>query len=222
MDITLTDLECRVLGCLIEKEITTPEYYPLTVNSLTAACNQKSNRNPTMELSDGAVQATVEDMKNKHLIWERRVVGARTLKYEHNLPGIAPFTAAETALLCELMVRGPQTPGELRGRASRMHPFKDINEVEEALKNLYTRTDGPFIAELPRQRGTKENRYAHLFSGQPAAQAATVDNKEPVPEVKRAVVEAERIDALERDVSGLKTDVEALKQALAELRKLPG
>jgi uncharacterized protein len=187
VDITLTETECRVLGSLIEKELTTPEYYPLSLNGLMLACNQKSNRNPMMDMSQDMVSVAVEGLRNKHLAWERREAGARVLKYEHNLPGLAQFSIAESAILCELLVRGPQTPGELRNRASRMNAFKDIFEVEETLKLLSTRAEGPFVTQLPRAKGTKETRYGHLFLGQPAGASSSQSTGTEQPAIQEPI-----------------------------------
>lgn len=226
----LSSIECRVLGCLIEKEITTPEYYPLTVNSLMAACNQKSNRSPAMDLNDDTVQITLDTLKSKRLIWERHAQGARVLKYEHNLPGHWVMSPAEVAVLCELLVRGSQTPGELRSRAGRMHAFDDLHEVEETLKSLLTRGDGPFIAELPRQRGTKETRYGHLFCGVPVA-AESVESPDAVTEnpaapifQSRSVVQSTggdvaRVDVLEQDVADLKREMGEMRVEFERFRR---
>jgi uncharacterized protein len=236
MDIILDEMECRVLGCLIEKEMTTPEYYPLSLNSLMLACNQKSNRNPMMDMSEEMVANTLDSLRNKHLVWERRTAGARVLKYEHNLPGLAQFSMAEAAILCELLVRGPQTPGELRNRASRMNAFKDIFEVEETLKILYTRTEGPFVTELPRSKGTKETRYAHLFSGPVAATSSnqlTETQSAPVqvpsqisapapeknPVTQPSAPSDSRLSALEDEVKALRIELEAVKKQIDEMSK---
>jgi uncharacterized protein len=215
MNIVLTSLECRVLGSLIEKELTTPELYPLTLNSLILACNQKSNRNPVLDMSESHCMDALDSLRGKHLAWERRVAGARVLKYEHNLAGVAQFSMAECALLCELLLRGPQTPGELRSRASRMSAFKDLIEVDSALALLASRTEGPFVVELPRQPGSREVRWSHLFSGIPGMPEIAELPPSPARAVSGKRIPGasleERITALEIEVAGLKKEIEICK-----------
>src|SRR5512135_2764118 len=165
METILTDTEVRVLGCLIEKELATPEYYPLTLNALTAACNQKSNRDPVMQLEETEVVRALDALRFKQLVLLSSE-GGRVPKYRHILTEKFRLSGAELALLCELMVRGPQTAGELRSRAERMHPFAGPAAVEEALEELLARNP-PLVTWLPRQPGRKEQRYAHLFAGVP-------------------------------------------------------
>jgi uncharacterized protein YceH (UPF0502 family) len=169
MKIELTPMEARVIGCLIEKQITTPDQYPLSLNALVNACNQKSNRDPVMDVSESVVQATLDGLSKKHFVMERSGFGSRVPKYQHRFCntefGTLKFTPQELAIVCELLVRGPQTPGELRSRAARMAPFGDVSEVETALETLRTRDDGPFVARLAREPGRRDSRYAHLFSG---------------------------------------------------------
>jgi len=169
MNIQLTPLEARVIGCLIEKQITTPDQYPLSLNALVNACNQKSNRDPVLELDERTVQQTVDDLGRKHFVVERSGFGSRVPKYQHRFCnteyGTLKLDPQELAIVCELLLRGPQTPGELRGRASRMAPLTDVSEVEAALVRLSGREDGPFVVRLAREPGRRESRYAHLFSG---------------------------------------------------------
>jgi uncharacterized protein YceH (UPF0502 family) len=169
MKIELTPMEARVIGCLIEKQITTPDQYPLSLNALVNACNQKTNRDPVMDASESDVQKTLDALSKKHFVIERSGFGSRVPKYQHRFCntefGTLKFTSQELAIVCELLLRGPQTPGELRSRASRMAPFADVSEVEAALETLRTRDDGPFVARLAREPGRRESRYAHLFSG---------------------------------------------------------
>src|SRR5579859_7943717 len=162
MDLLLNAAEARVLGSLIEKEITTPDYYPLSLNALLNACNQKSNREPVMELDEDAVRQALHGLQNQRLAGPARGADSRVTKYEHWLGEAFNFSRAETALLCVLLLRGPQTPGELRGRTERMHRFDEISEVLAGLQRLMERTP-PLAAVLPRQPGTKESRYAHLL-----------------------------------------------------------
>jgi len=169
MNILLNASEARVIGCLIEKALTTPDQYPLSINALTNACNQKSNRDPLFNLQERDVQATVDGLLAKHLVLERSGFGSRVPKYQHRFCntgfGTLEFNPLETAILCELLLRGPQTPGELRGRVGRMADNADVNLVETALEQLSQRDDGPFVVRLAREPGRRDSRYAHLFSG---------------------------------------------------------
>ena len=169
MKIELTPIEARVIGCLIEKQITTPDQYPLSLNALVNACNQKSNRDPVLELEERIVQHTVDDLGRKHLVVEKSGFGSRVPKYQHRFCnteyGTLKLDPQELAIVCELLVRGPQTPGELRSRAARMADFSDVSEVEAALTRLSRRDDGPFVTQLAREPGRRDSRWAHLFSG---------------------------------------------------------
>ena len=162
--------ETRVIACLIEKEITTPDQYPLSLNSLTNACNQKSNRDPVLHLDEAAVQALVDQLIKKRLVSEQSGYGSRVPKFQHlfcnTAFGTLRFSPQELSIVCELFLRGPQTPGELRSRASRMCAFADVSEIEAALSALASREDGPFVIRLAREPGRRESRYAHLFSGE--------------------------------------------------------
>ena len=216
MTIVLTALEARVLGALLEKEITTPDQYPLSLHALTAACNQKTNREPVLELDDAAVQTTLDALSKRHLAMERSGFGSRVVKYRHRLcngeHNPLQFSPQETAVICELLLRGPQTPGELRGRAQRLAPFSDRGEVEATLERLAARSDGPFVRALPRTPGAREVRHAQLFTGEPAAQPETPRTAvaDPPPAAARALTE--RVELLEAEVA-------ALRAALAELRE---
>ena len=217
MNIVLTEVEARVLGCLIEKEITTPEYYPLSLNALVHACNQKSNRDPLMNLDEDAVRRALRRLGEETLA--RSAGGdSRVPKYEHRLSEVFNFTRPETAVLCELLLRGPQTPGELRSRAERMHPFEDLSVVHSTLKHLMER-EPPLVMLLPRQPGTKEARYAHLLSGQPQIQQAEPIQPEMELVVSNRLVDAERVARLETEVADLQQEVADLKRQLAEFRK---
>jgi uncharacterized protein YceH (UPF0502 family) len=214
VNIVLSDVEARVLGCLVEKEITTPEYYPLSLNALVHACNQKSNRDPLMNLGEDAVRQALRALGEQTLA--RSASGdSRVAKYEHRLADTFNFTRPETAVLCELMLRGPQTPGELRSRAERMHPFEDLSVVHSTLKHLMDR-EPPLVKVLPRQPGNKEARYAHLLSGD-----VDVPERPPVKEAMMSSGTAEnaRTTALESEVAGLQKEVADLKRQFAEFRK---
>ncbi len=164
VNLLLNEVECRVLGSLIEKEITTPEYYPLSLNALVNACNQKSNRDPVMTLDEAAVRHALHSLDGQSLVRSVSASDSRVTKYEHRLQEAFNFYRHEIAILCVLLLRGPQTPGELRTRAERMHPFDDLSAVQSSLQHLMKR-EPPLVKVLPRQPGTKEARYAHLLSG---------------------------------------------------------
>ena len=206
---TLTGIEARVLGALIEKELTTPEYYPLSLNALVNACNQKSNREPVMSLDDAAVSDALRALDKEGLAGRADNMDSRVTKYEHRLQEQFNFDRRETAVLCELLLRGPQTTGELRGRASRMHEFEEISQVQAALQRLMQR-EPPIVKMLPRQPGTKESRYAQLLSGDAAAVDAQTHAEEP------ALIEA-RVGGAAR-ISRLETEVAALRQELSEIK----
>jgi len=217
MSTELTALEARIVGCLIEKQITTPDQYPLSLNALTNACNQKSNRDPVLDLEERDVQACVDGLMRRQLVMERSGFGSRVPKYQHLFCnteyGSLKFSPPQTAIVCELLLRGPQTPGELRTHAARMAPLKDVSEVEAALEDLMTRPDGPFVAKLAREPGRRESRYMHLFSGDapPVVESAS----EPMRAVTGGSSTAERIAALEATVAELRVEIEALKARLA-------
>ena len=203
-----------MLGCLVEKEITTPEYYPLSLNALVHACNQKSNRDPLMNLDENAVRHALR-MLGEQMLARSASGDSRVAKYEHRLPDTFNFTRPETAILCELLLRGPQTPGELRSRAERMHPFEDLSVVQSTLKHLMER-DPPLVKVLPRQAGNKEARYMHLLSGDVEVREAPLV-KEAAPSGISG--ENERITRLETEISDLQKEVADLKKQFAEFRK---
>jgi hypothetical protein len=209
MDIQLTEVEARVLGSLIEKDITTPDYYPLSLNALVNACNQKNNREPVMNLDEQAVRQALDGLQRDRLAGPARGADSRVTKYEHRVQEVFNFTRGETAVVCVLLLRGPQTPGELRGRTERMFRFEHLDEVQSTLQRLIER-DPPFVAVLPRQPGTKESRYMHLLSGEPDISA------EPVQAV--LVEEAGRMSRLEEELGKLRSEVEEVRRQLAELR----
>ena len=216
MILTLTALEARVLACLVEKEITTPDQYPLSLNSLTNACNQKTNRHPVLELGEQAVQETLDALSKRHLVMDRSGFGSRVLKYRHRLcngdHNPLQFSPQELAVVCELLLRGPQTPGELRNRAQRLAPFADLGVVEHTLEALAGRSDGPFVLKLARQPGAREARYAQLFTGVPEEAAAAAAQPEGDAEPRAAGGGlGERVRELEAAVAALREEIAALK-----------
>ena len=218
MAFQLSEIEVRVLGALVEKEITTPEYYPLSLNALLNACNQKSNREPVMTLQEDTVRLSLRALSDQALV--RSAGGdSRVVKYEHRLNELFNFHRHEIAVLCVLFLRGPQTPGELRTRAERMYAFEDLESVHAAL-NLLIRREPPVAKILPREPGTKESRYMHLFAGDTIPSSS--------PDVNRAAALAgpgssepnnDRIQILEEQVSGLKRELLALREQFAEFQK---
>ncbi len=229
MPYSLTEIEARILGALIEKEITTPEYYPLSLNALVNACNQKSNRAPEMHLDDDAVLQALRTLEQKGLAGKGDNMDGRVKKYEHRLADVFNFTRPKTAVLCELLLRGPQTPGELRSRAERMHHFDDLDAVNSTLRHLIERD--PALAKLlPRQPGTKEARYTHLLSGDVSAAAEYESAPTPSPKSVIALPSAaantgaqpsniDRVATLEQKVSTLQQEISELRQQLANFRK---
>ncbi|MGH9703660.1 MAG: YceH family protein [Candidatus Acidiferrales bacterium] len=218
MDILLTEIEARVLGALIEKEITTPDYYPLSLNALVNACNQKSNRDPVMNLDGDAVARAMRNLNEKELAGPSDNFDSRVRKYEHHLQEAFNFNRLETAILCELLLRNRQTPGELRSRAERMHHFDELSEVLSTLERLIQH-DPPLVKILPRQPGTKEARYTHLLSGDveiPEVQAA------PGRDAAAASASAstgDRLARAESEIAELKEEIAALKQQFADFQK---
>ena len=215
MKIALTLLEARVLGCLIEKEMSTPDYYPLSLNALTNACNQKSNRHPVMELDDSAVQNTLDALIKKRLVVPKSSSGSRVTKFAHRLSNpitnAMDFSVQQLAVLCELLVRGAQTAGELRTHAGRLTEFTDLAQVEATLQKLRTREDGPFVTELPRQPGRRDVRYAQLFTELPSDAPASVLGADELPASC-----VDRVTALAQEVAVLRAEIAALRQQLEE------
>ncbi|MBW7983338.1 YceH family protein [Enterobacillus tribolii] len=212
----LSPLEARVIGCFLEKQVTTPDQYPLSLNSLTTACNQKTNREPVMELSESEVQSTLDLLVKKHQIRTLSVPGNRVMKYEHRFCnsefGNLKFSPAEVAVVCCLLLRGPQTPGELRTRTARMFEFGDVAQTEQVLQTLATREDGPFVIRLAREPGKRESRYAHLFSGDvdPGTESDAF-----VPSASGSGLAA-RVERLEGEVAELKQRLESLLEKLGD------
>jgi len=208
----LNHVEARILGALIEKDITTPEYYPLSLNALLNACNQKSNRDPVMNLGENAVRDALLALNEKGLAGPVSSADSRVPKYEHRLQEVFNLPRAETAVLCVLLLRGPQTPGELRGRTERMHRFEELSDVHSALQRLIQR-EPPLVRMLARQPGTKETRYLHLLSGE-------VETAElPVQEPAVASADGERIARLESEIASLKAEIAELRNDFREFQK---
>jgi uncharacterized protein len=229
MDIKLTGVEARVLGALVEKEITTPEYYPLSLNALVNACNQKSNREPVMNVDEDAVVLAMRSLSEKEFAGAANTTDSRVRKYEHRLGEVFNFTRPETAVLCVLLLRGAQTPGEIRGRGERLHHFEELDDVLMALGKLMKR-EPVLVAVLPRQPGTKESRYLELMSGDAEAATAAVsaslsafrqhiENAESPREVRAGADDAGRVARLEAEVAELRGEIVALKAQFAEFRK---
>ncbi|GKW37024.1 MULTISPECIES: YceH family protein [Pectobacterium] len=201
--------EARVIGCMLEKQITTPDQYPMSLNGITTACNQKTNREPVMELSESEVQQTLDLLVKKHFLRTLSGFGNRVVKYEHRFCnsefGDLKLSPAEVALVTTLLLRGPQTPGELRTRAARLYEFSDVGEAESTLEQLQQREDGPFVVRLAREAGKRESRYQHLFSGEvsdaAAPEADSASDNSPL---------AERVETLEKEVAELKRQLAAL------------
>ncbi len=221
MKVDLSAHEARVIGCLIEKQITTPDQYPLSLNALANACNQKSNRDPPMSLDEQTVQQVVDGLIKKHLMIEKSGFGSRVPKYQHIFCntefGSLKFTPLETAIVCELLVRGPQTPGELRTRANRMAPVTEVSEVETALRSLAQRPERALVVQLPREPGRRDSRWAHLFSGE--IDVAALASASPASEHSATASDIgssgevlERLARLEKLVEDLRAEVDALRR----------
>jgi uncharacterized protein YceH (UPF0502 family) len=218
MNIELNALEARVIGSLIEKQITTPDQYPLSINALTNACNQKSNRDPVLDLNERAVQQVVDGLVRKHMVIERSGFGSRVPKYSHVFCntefGSLKFSPVETAIVCELLVRGAQTPGELRSRANRMCEVADVSQIDAALQSLLTREEGPFVVRLAKEPGRRDSRYMHLFSGPIEAtidaEPHAVQNLTQIP----PPIDDDRLTRLEALVDSLCREIESLKRRM--------
>jgi len=217
--------ETRVIGCLIEKQITTPDLYPLSLNSLTNACNQKSNRDPVLDLDEATVQAIVDQLAKKRLVNEQSGYGSRVPKFQHlfcnTAFGTLKFSPQELGIICELFLRGPQTPGELRSRASRLCRFGDATEVEATLSSLASREDGPFVMRLAREPGRRESRYAHLFSGEVAGGDESEAADDTAACAEKPGAGGGRVSQLEARVAALETELAGLKELLKALAAGP-
>jgi uncharacterized protein len=219
MQLTLTPIEARVLGALIEKEITTPEYYPLSLNALSNACNQKSNRDPVMHVEESEIRKTLNHLEYQSLVRSVSSTDSRVTKFEHRLQDAFNFYRPEVAIICELLLRGPQTPGELRSRASRMHAFEDLESVHSALSRLEKR-DPPLVTVLPRQPGTKEARYAHLLGDVPPAAPSAPAHTVATSDNDAATASSnQRIESLVVEVAELRSQIADLQSQFATFRK---
>lgn len=213
MNLELNETECRVLGCLIEKENTTPDYYPLTLNALTNACNQKTNREPVVEYSEETVEQALDSLREKNLVYVLYGSGSRTAKYKHLLPKILELELPEVAVLCVLLLRGAQTLGEFNQRTTRIYEFSGLDEVNEAVENLIRR-ESPLVIKLPKQPGQKEVRYAHLLSGE-----IDLENFSQAVQTSSAPAKNERIEKLEEKIENLENDLNEFRQRFEEFRK---
>jgi hypothetical protein len=213
MEFVLNENEVRVLGALIEKDITTPEYYPLSLNALVNACNQKSNRDPVMQLDENAVRDALRGLQERRLAGPAGGEDSRVTKYEHRTQEVFNFTRAEIAIMCVMLLRGPQTPGELRGRTERMHRFETLDDVQAALQKL-TQREPPLVKVLPRQPGTKELRWVHLLAGD-----VVVAEAAPAAVASRGSDDGGRLVRLEAEVAALRREVGEVKEQLERFRK---
>ncbi len=220
MNVILAEIETRVLGSLIEKDITTPDYYPLSLNAMVNACNQKNNRDPVMTLDESAVRDALATLQEKRLAGPASGADSRVTKYEHRLQEVFNFDRREIAVVCVLLLRGPQTPGELRSRTDRMYHFEALDDVIATLDRLAQR-EPPLARVLPRQPGTKESRYTHLFSGEPPEPSTSVGAGDSPAQLSTssAASAAERITRLEQEVSTLRQQLAEVQQQLATFRK---
>ncbi len=210
----LTETEVRVLGSLVEKQLTTPEYYPLTLNALTAACNQKSNRDPVMSLDETAILAAIDSLRDKNLVYLYYGSTSRTVKYKHMLPSVYEVEPPAVAIIALLLLRGPQTVGEIRGRSDRLYEFSGLGEVQEALDDLAGRAE-PLVLKLERQPGQKEARYAHLLAGEVDVAALNVVREHH----SAGSGSSERIEKLEREVERLSSELTSFRETFDEFRK---
>jgi uncharacterized protein len=216
MPLVLTEIETRVLGALIEKDITTPDYYPLSLNALVNACNQKNNRDPVMTLDESSVRDALATLQEKRLAGPASGADSRVSKFEHRLQEVFNFDRREVAVVCVLLLRGAQTPGELRGRTDRMYHFEALEDVVSTLDRLAQR-EPPLACTLPRQPGTKESRYMHLFSGEPAEGIATDTTTQE--QHTHSVSSSDRFTHLEEEVASLRRELADVQQQLATFRK---
>ncbi len=217
MTTILNDIEVRVLGCLVEKQVTTPEYYPLTLNALTLACNQKNNRNPVTSYTETEVSQALETLREKNLTYVFHGSTSRVPKYKHVMPEVMHLSKPQMAVMCVLMLRGPATVGELRGHGARLHEFSGLEEVEETLNSLVSREPESLIVRLPRQPGQKEARVAHLLSGEVSIDSLPEETSSTRSRSRGA--DSERITALEAEVENLKTEIAQLREQFDVFRK---
>ncbi len=215
----LNEIECRVLGSLVEKDITTPDYYPLSLNALLNACNQKNNREPVMTLDEAAVRQALSSLQQQRMAGPATGADSRVPKFEHRLQEVFNFDRREIAVVCVLLLRGPQTPGELRGRSDRLYHFETLEDVVSTLDRLAQR-EPPLISVLPRQPGTKESRYMHLFSGE-SSEHLVAQPPSPTSDGARnsSVSGTDRVSRLESEVAALRQELADIREQLAEFRK---
>jgi uncharacterized protein YceH (UPF0502 family) len=211
----LTEIEVRILGSLVEKQLTTPEYYPLTLNALVAACNQKTNRDPVVSYDETIVTASLESLRERNLVYVFYGAGSRVVKYKHMLPSVYELDPAETAVVAVLMLRGPQTLGEIKERSSRLHDFSGLGEVQQVLDGVSTRDD-PLVVRLERQPGQKDARYAHLLAGPVDASVAAAASTRHTANAGAA---NEKIGQLESEIAELRAELAAFRLAFDEFRK---
>ena len=216
-EIVLDAVEARVVGALVEKAVTTPDYYPLSLNALVNACNQTSNRDPVTNYDQAAVKRALETLRDKKLAFVFEGAASRVIKFGHKFAETLGLSGPEVAVLCVLLLRGPQTVGEIRGRTGRLHEFAALSEVESTLQTLVTRAPQSLVVRLPRQIGFKESRYAHLLSGPPEAASAETPPSEPT-----GAANGDRVGHIEQEVAGLRRELAELKAQLAEFRRPPG
>lgn len=218
MEFEFSSIEARILGSLFEKSVTTPDYYPMTLNALTAACNQKSNRDPVMALIEEDVVRGLDDLREHRLVALVSTAGSRGMKYAHRMSNFYEFSPQELGILCVLLLRGPQTSGEIRTRTHRLCSFESVSETEEILHELEQREGGPFVVQLPRQPGRSSRRFMHLLSGPIDIEA--LEEATPVAEPARVTVHAEneRIAALEEKVGTLQTQMDAIQHQFAQFK----
>lgn len=214
MAITLNETEVRVLGSLVEKQLTTPEYYPLTLNALTAACNQKSNRDPVMSLDESAILAAIDSLRDKNLVYLFYGSSSRTVKYKHMLPNVYELEPPAVAVIALLFLRGPQTAGEIRGRSDRLYPFSSIGEVQETLDELASRNE-PLVVRLERLPGQKEARYSHLMSG--AIDIESMQTRHAAANISQP--SQDKVSELENEIQNLRSDLAALREEFEAFRQ---
>ncbi len=217
MTTILSDIEVRVLGCLVEKQVTTPEYYPLTLNALTLACNQKNNRNPVTAYSENEVSQALETLREKNLSYVFHGSTSRVPKYKHVMPEVMHLSKPQMAVMCVLMLRGPQTVGELRGNGARLYESSGLEEVEETLNSLVSREPEPLITRLPRQPGQKEARVAHLLSGEVSIESLPEETSSTRSRARGG--DSDRLATLEAEVENLKTEVAQLRDQFDVFKK---
>jgi uncharacterized protein len=213
----LNDTEVRVLGALVEKQVTTPEYYPLTLNALTLACNQKNNRNPVSSYDESTVAQALETLREKNLVYLFHGSTSRVPKYKHVMPEVMHLSAPEVAIMCVLMLRGIQTPGELRGNASRLYEFSGLEEIQQVLDSLISREPEPLVMRLPRQSGQKEARFAHLLSGPVDVETIVIEHSAKAGTPRQG--QSERIDRLEQEVATLTETMQKLQEQFDNFKR---